>query len=303
VDLEFPAKFIALSTNKKQLAVYTINGEIRLYRTKPNLELSKVIKTGYLQSLEFANETQILITNLAGNLSILDIPRGSFELYTDHVSSAKYKSLYKIPAKENSWVATNQTGGVAILTYQKTDGFFKTKEKNGGKIQAMALDQDKISWAEGSNFYSSSLDQNDIPKLLFTATSEISTITWSELHSSWILGLTGGQILVIHPQRAINKVETFSIHDSKISQIKIIPYLHDTELMFSTGFDGSIYIYVLDKSMPFSTSISSRISYPKHKSWITGFVIDSEQKLAYSISNDRSLKLWPLAIEELLSKN
>jgi WD40 repeat protein len=73
--------------------------------------------------------------------------------------------------------------------------------------------------------------------------------------------------------------------------------------MFSTGFDGSIYIYVLDKSMPFSTSISSRISYPKHKSWVTGFVIDSDQKLAYSISNDRSLKLWPLAIEELLSKN
>jgi hypothetical protein len=303
VNLEFPAKFIALSTNKKQLAVYTINGEIRLYSTQPNLELSKVIKTGYLQSLEFASETQILITNLAGNLSLLDLPTGSFELYTDQVSGAKYKSLYKIPSKENSWVATNQTGGVAILTYQKTDGFFKTKEKNGGKIQAMALDQDKISWAEGSNFYSSSLDQNDIPKLLFTAPSEISTITWSELHSSWVLGLKGGQILVIHPERAINKVETFSIHDSKISQIKIIPYLHDTELMFSTGFDGSIYIYVLDKSMPFSTSISSRISYPKHKSWITGFVIDSEQKLAYSISNDRSLKLWPLAIEELLSKN
>jgi hypothetical protein len=303
VDLEFPAKFIALSTNKKQLAVYTINGEIRLYRTQPSLELGKVIKTGYLQSLEFASETQILITNLAGNLSILDLPTGSFELYTDQVSGAKYKSLYKIPAQENSWVATNQTGGVAILTYQKTDGFFKTKEKNGGKIQAMALEQGKISWAEGSNFYSSSFDQNDIPKLLFTAPTEISTITWSELHSSWILGLKGGQILVIHPERDINMVETFSIHDSKISQIKIIPYLHDTELMFSTGFDGSIYIYVLDKSMPFATSISSRISYPKHKSWITGFVIDSEQKLAYSISNDRSLKLWPLAIEELLSKN
>ena len=73
--------------------------------------------------------------------------------------------------------------------------------------------------------------------------------------------------------------------------------------MFSTGFDGSIYIYVLDKSLPFSGSISSRISFPEHRSWITGFVIDPEKKLGYSISNDRSLKIWPMAIEELLQKN
>lgn len=303
VDLEFPAKFIAISSQKKQLAVYTINGEIRLYQTQPKLELSKIIKTGYHQSMDFASETQIILTNLAGNLSILDLPTSSLELYSDQATGIKYKSLYKIPTQNNSWIATNQNGGVGVLTYQKTGGVFETKEKTGGKIQAIGLDKDQLAWAEGSNLYSSNLAKVEPAKLLFTAPTDISSITWSTLHASWILGLKGGQILVIHPERALNMVETFSIHSSKISQIQIMPYLHDTELMFSTGYDGSIYLYVLDKNTPFSASISSRISYPKHKSWVTGFVIDADQKLAYSISNDRSLKLWPLSIEKLLSKN
>ena len=303
VDLEFPAKFIAISSQKTQLAVYTINGEIRLYQTQPKLTLSKIIKTGYLQSMDFASETQIIFTNLVGNLSLLNLTSGSLELYSDQASGVKYKSLYKIPTQNNSWIATSQTGGVGVLTYQKTGGIFEKKEKTSGKIQAIGLEKDQLAWAEGSNLYTSNLAKDEPAKLLFTAPSEISSITWSALHASWILGLKGGQILVIHPERALNRVETFSIHGSKISQIQIIPYLHGTELMFSTGYDGSIYIYVLDKNTPFSTSISSRISYPKHKSWVTGFVIDSDQKLAYSISNDRSLKLWPLSIEKLLSKN
>lgn len=303
VDLEFPAKFISLSPTQKQLAVYTINGEIRLYATSPRLQLTKKIKSGYLQSLQFASETQILATDLSGNLSLLDLPTGDFRLYTEQGSSGKYRSLFKIPSEENSWIATNQSGGVAMLSYQKTNGFFKTKEKNGGKIQAMALEQGQIAWAEGPDFFTSSLKQDDTPELLFEAPTEISSISWSILHNSWILGLQGGQILLVQASKSNNRVETFSIHSSKISQIKIIPYLHDTELMFSTGYDGSIYLYVLDKNTPFASSMSSRISYPKHKSWVTGFVIDPSQKLAYSISNDRSLKLWPLAIDNFSSQN
>ena len=302
IDLEFPAKFIALSTNKEKLAIYTINGEIRIYTTQPKLILSKVIKSGYIQSMEFVSDSQILFTGLEGNLLVIDMLSSKSILYTEQLAKNKYMALFKIPGEENIWIATNQTGGVDLLNFQKTNGFFKIKEKNGGQIQAIETESDKVVWAEGNKFFTSSIFEDD-KRLLFTAPSEISSITWSKIHLSWIVGLKSGQLLVIHPDRTGESVETFSIHGSKISHLKIIPYIHNTELMFSTGFDGSIYIYVLDKNLPFSSSISSRISFPKHKSWITGFAIDPDKKLAYSISNDRSLKIWPLAIDVLVLKN
>ena len=302
IDLEHPAKFLALSTSKDQLAVYTINGEIRIYATQPKFSLVKIIKTGYIQSMEFINGYQILFTSLDGNLLRIDINGDRPDLFKEKLSENNNKDLLKIPGKENTWIATSQKGEVDLLNYQKTDGFFKIKEKNGFKIQAMDIEGDQIAWAEGTNFFTSGIaDENG--NLIFTAPSEISSITWSQIHASWVAGLKSGQLVVIHPDQQKSTIETYAIHGSKISNLKILPYVHGTELMFSTGFDGSIYIYVLDKNLPFSGSISSRISFPEHRSWVTGFVIDPEKKLGYSISNDRSLKIWPMAIEELLQKN
>jgi len=302
IDLEHPAKFLALSTSKDQLAVYTINGEIRIYATQPKFVLRKIIKTGYIQSMEFINGSQILFTSLDGNLLTIDIISDRPDLFNEKLSKSNNNELLKIPGKDNTWIATSQKGEVDLLNYQKTDGFFKIKEKSGFKIQAMDIERDQIAWAEGTKFFTSGIaDENG--KLLFTAPSEISSITWSQIHASWVAGLKSGQLVVIHPDPKKSTMETYAIHGSQISNLKILPYVHGTELMFSTGFDGSIYIYVLDKSLPFSGSISSRISFPEHRSWITGFVIDPEKKLGYSISNDRSLKIWPMAIEELLQKN
>lgn len=299
IDLEHPAKFITLSNTKDRLAIYTINGQIRIYNTKPKFVLSKVIDTGYIQSMEFINNSQIIYTNLNGNLLIIDTSTSKTVYYNDQLLKGKYKELLKIPGQENIWIASGQNGGADLLNYQMTDGFFKIKEKNGGKIQAMCLEIDQIAWAEGNKFFTSSIFEED-KELLFTAPSEISSITWSKIHKSWVVGSRSGQLIVINPNEKENNKEIYAVHGSQVSHLKILPYVFDTELMFSTGFDGSIYIYVLDKNLPFSGSISSKISFPKHRSWITGFVIDSEKKLAYSISNDRSLKIWPLAIEELL---
>jgi len=302
IDLEYPAKFITLSTTKDKLAVYTINGEIRIYSTLTDFALLKIIKTGYIQSMEFINDSQILFTNIAGDLLMIDILSGKSHFYTESLLNNKYKALFRIPGNENSWIATSQNGGVDLLNYQKTDGFFKVKEKKGARIQAMAIENDQIAWAEKNNFFISGLFEDD-KELLFTAPSEISSISWSQLLGSWIVGLKSGQLLAANPNTKQISLEIYAIHASQISHLKIIPYVYDTELMFSTGFDGSIYIYVLDQNLPFSTSISSRINFPEHKSWITGFVIDPEKKLAFSISNDRTLKIWPLSIEELLQDN
>jgi WD40 repeat protein len=81
-----------------------------------------------------------------------------------------------------------------------------------------------------------------------------------------------------------------------------MPYAHGTELMLSTGFDGSLIFFVFDKDIPLSASASSRIKFQGHRSWITGFTIDEKKKIAYSISNDRTIKVWPLEINELLQK-
>lgn len=302
VDLEHPAKFLALSTSKDRLAVYTINGEIRLYTTRPKFVLNKIIKTGYIQSMGFINDSKILFTSLEGNLLTIDIINNRPNLFNEKLSKSNKNELVKIPGKDDTWIATSQKGEVDLLNYQKTDGFFKIKEKSVFKIQAMDIERDQIGWAEGTKFFTSGTAEEN-GKLVFTAPSEISSITWSQIHASWIVGLKTGQLLVIHPDQKIETMEIYAIHGSQISNLKILPYVYGTELMFSTGFDGSIYIYVLDKNLPFSASISSRISFPEHRSWVTGFVIDPERKLGYSISNDRSLKIWPMAIEELLRKN
>lgn len=302
VNLEHPAKFLALSDSKNKLAVYTINGEIQIFTTSPNLELTEKLQTGYIQSMAFISETEILYTSIEGKLLSIGLQNTKPNYYNEKVAEDKYRALFKIPSHENIWIATSQNGGSHLLNYQKTNDFFKINERSGEKIQAMAIRGETIVWAEGNKmFYSNLFDQKS--ELLFTAASEISSIIWSEIHNSWILGLTNGQLLNFQPNSKKELADSFLIHGSKISQLKVIPYVYNTELLFSTGFDGSIYIYVLDRNLPFSTSISSRISFPKHRSWITGFVTDPERQLAYSISNDRSLKIWPMAIEELLKKH
>jgi hypothetical protein len=72
MELEFPAKLLALSKNKDKLAVYTINGELRLYATQPNLTAKAVIKTGYIKSFEFLTDTQIIGTDIKGSLFLID---------------------------------------------------------------------------------------------------------------------------------------------------------------------------------------------------------------------------------------
>jgi len=299
IDLEHPAKFLALSDSKDKLAVYTINGEIRIYTTQPEFRLQHVINTGYIQSMEFIGEAQILYTSLKGKLNSISLQKNQPNFFAELGGNDSYKSLFKIPSNDSQWIATTQYGGADLLDYQKAKGFLKVKERSGGKIQTIFFAQDEIAWAEENKFFSSGLFEAE-QKLLFTAPSEISSITWSHIHACWIVGLTSGQLLTVGPDPNKEFVESFAIHTSKISQVKIIPYVYDTELLISTGFDGGIYIYVLSQNIPFSVSISSKISFPRHRSWITGLAIDPERKLAYSISNDRSLKIWPLAIEELL---
>jgi hypothetical protein len=241
IDLEYPANFTTLSTIKDKLAVYTINGEIRIYSTLTDFALLKIIKTEYIQSMEFINDSQILFANIAGDLLMIDILSGKAHFYTESLLNNRYKALFRIPGNEHSWIATSQNEGVDLLNYQKTDGFFKVKEKKGAKIQAMAIENDQIAWSEKNNFFISELFEDD-KELLFTAPSEISSISWSQLLGSWIVGLKSGPLLAANPNTKQISLGIYAIHATQINHLKIIPYVYDTELMFSTGFNGSIYI-------------------------------------------------------------
>jgi WD40 repeat protein len=95
--------------------------------------------------------------------------------------------------------------------------------------------------------------------------------------------------------------ESFAIHATKVSQLVTMPYAHGTELMVSSGFDGGLTFFVFDKNIPLTASVSSRVRFKGHRSWITGFAIDENKRTAYSISNDRTIKVWPLEINKLLT--
>lgn len=296
VNLTYPAKLLALSPGNEKIAVYTINGEIHIYSTQPKLSFNSVIQTGYVKSFEFMSKSEILGTNLSGNLFFVDLSTGTVSDLSTKLPLETLKSFIKVVSHPNLWIAKLQDGSQVIYQYDDKNGFV-TLKKDQSKLLVNQLNQN-VYWIEGNEFFRSNVF-GGIPELVAKTSSTIHSASWSTTHSRWMLGLENGQIWSVDPSKEVSN-ETFAIHATKVSQLVTMPYLHDTELMLSTGFDGGLTIFVFDKKIPLSASVSSRIKFQGHKSWITGFSVDESKKIAYSISNDRTLKVWPLDINELL---
>ena len=298
VDLDFPAKLLALSQEKDKLAVYTINGELRIYSTYPTLKEKFVTKTGYLKSFEFLSSNEILVTDIKGNLFLLDLTTAQRSDLSSKLPVNKINGLFKAHGQANLWIAKQVDGSTVFYHYEEAKGFVATKDDKS-KLQGIDFNK-PIFWVEGDEFYRSTLASAE-SELVVKASSSIQSVTWSTIHSRWMLGLENGNIWSIDPTKQ-KTTESFTIHATKVSQLVTMPYAHGTELMLSTGFDGGLTFFVFDKSIPLSASVSSRIKFQGHRSWITGFMVDEKKKIAYSISNDRTLKVWPLEINEVLQK-
>ncbi len=298
VDLEFPAKLLALSQAKDKLAVYTINGELRLYATQPKLTEIKVYTTGYIKSFEFLSATEIIGTNINGSLFSIDITTASIGDLAAKLPISQIKGFFKAYGQENIWIAKQIDGSTVFYHYQDGKGFIAIKDDQA-KLQVKDFNK-PIFWIEGNEFYESSF-ATGVPELVIKAPSTIHSAAWSVTHSRWMLGLENGNILSVDPTKQ-KTIESFKIHDSKVSQLVTMSYAHGTELMLSTGFDKGLIFFVFDKNIVLSASMSSGIKFQGHRSWITGFIVDEKKKIAYSISNDRTLKVWPLEINELLQK-
>jgi len=298
MDLEFPAKLLALSKNKDRLAVYTINGELRLYATQPTLTENAVIKTGYIKSFEFLSDTQIIGTDIKGALFLIDLTTATISDLATKLPVSQIKGFFKAFGSANIWVAKQADGSTGFYQYEEAKGFISLKDDKS-KLAGTELNK-PVFWAEGNDFYRVSLATGN-PELVVKASSPIHSAAWSTTHSRWMLGLENGNIWSVDPTKQKTS-ESFTIHSSKVSQLVTMPYAHGTELMLSTGFDGGLIFFVFDKEIPLSASASSRVKFQGHRSWITGFTIDEKKKIAYSISNDRTIKVWPLEINELLQK-
>jgi hypothetical protein len=298
MDLEFPAKLLALSKNKDKLAVYTINGELRMYATQPTLTERAVIKTGYIKSFEFLSDTEIIGTDIKGALFLIDLTTATISDLATKLPVDQIKGFFKAFGSANIWIAKQADGSTVFYHHEVAKGFVALK---GDMTKLAGTELNKLLfWAEGNEFYKSSLPAGT-PELVVKASSPIQSAAWSAIHSRWMLGLENGNIWSVDPTKQ-KTTESFTIHSSKVSQLVTMPYAHGTELMLSTGFDGGLIFFVFDKDIPLSASASSRIKFQGHRSWITGFTIDEKKKTAYSISNDRTIKVWPLEINELLQK-
>ena len=298
MDLDFPAKLLALSQGKDKLAVYTINGEVRVYATLPNLTEKAVIKTGYIKSFEFLSDTQIIGTDIMGMLFLIDLNTATIGDLATKLPVAQIKGFFKVYGPANMWIAKQADGSTVFYLYEKEKGFVAMKDDKT-KLPSIELNK-PMFWIEGNEFYRASI-ATGIPELVVKTPSTIHSATWSVIHSRWMLGLENGNIWSVDPSKQ-KTTESFTIHGSKVSQLITMPYAHGTELMLSTGFDGGLIFFVFDKSIPLTASVSSRIKFQGHRSWITGFTVDEKKKIAYSISNDRTLKVWPFEINELLQK-
>lgn len=297
VELDFPAKLLALSLENDQLAVYTINGELRIYSTQPNLTLKSVIKTGYIKSYEFLNATEILGRDLDGKLFLIDLRTSTLADLSTQLPTESMKGFFRVLGQEKLWVAKLQDGNAKFYQYSTKSGFVNIL----GDQPKLSLKNANapIYWIEGNEFFRSQLS-NGQPELIVKTTSTIQSAAWSSTHARWILGLENGQIWSVDPSKE-KAYESFAIHATKVSQLITMPYAHGTELMVSTGFDGGLMFFVFDKNIPITASVSSRVRFKGHRSWITGFSVDENKKTAYSISNDRTIKVWPLEINKLLT--
>lgn len=298
VELSFPAKLLALSQAKDKLAVYTINGELRVYATQPKLTENAVIKTGYIKSFDFLSDTEIIGTAISGSLFLIDLSTATFLDLTAKLPVSQIKGFFKGFGQNNVWIAKKVDGSTSFYRYEVGKGFEELKEDKS-KLSVNEYNK-PIFWIEGNEFYRSTLSRS-APELIVKTSSAIHSAAWSAIHSRWMLGLENGNIWSVDPTKQ-KATESFAIHSTKVSQLITMPYAHGTELMLSTGFDGGLIFFVFDQDIALSASVSSRIKFQGHRSWITGFTVDQKKKIAYSISNDRTLKVWPLEINELLQK-
>lgn len=297
VELDFPAKLLALSLENDQLAVYTINGELRIYSTQPNLTIKSVIKTGYIKSYEFLSATEILGRDLDGKLFLIDLRTNTLADLSTQLPTESVKGFFRVLGQEKLWVAKLQDGNTKFYQYSTKNGFVNIL---GDQSKLLLKNPNTpIYWIEGNEFFRAQLS-NGQPELIVKTTSTIHSATWSSTYARWILGLENGQIWSVDPTKG-KAYESFAIHATKVSQLITMPYAHGTELMISTGFDGGLMFFVFDKNIPMNASVSSRVRFKGHRSWITGFSVDENKKTAYSISNDRTIKVWPLEINKLLT--
>ena len=297
IELDFPAKLLALSLEYDQLAVYTINGELRIYSTQPNLTLKSVIKTGYIKSYEFLSATEILGTDLNGKLLLIDLRTNTLADLSTQFPRERVKGFYKVLGQEKLWIAKLQDGNTEFYQYSAKNGFVNILEDQSKLL--VKNSNAPIYWIEGNEFFRSLISKAQ-PEMIVKTTSTIQSASWSSTHARWMLGLENGQIWSVDPTKD-KAYESFAIHATKVSQLITMPYAHGTELMLSTGFDGGLTFFVFDKNIPINASVSSRVKFKGHRSWITGFAVDENKKIAYSISNDRTIKVWPLEINKLLT--
>jgi len=297
LNLDFPAKLIALSPNKEILAVYTINGELQIFSTQPTISFESSIKTGYIKSFEFLSTNLLLGTDLLGKLFFIDLSSNMLTSLDPLLPLATSKGFFKVVGTDDLWIAHLVNGDRLVYQFSVQEGFIAL---TGEEINTTASNKKPLYWFEEKYLYKANLSDLK-PEIVVTTPSSIQSVAWSTIHQRWMLGLENGQIWSVDPEQVLPN-ETFSIHATKVSQLISMPYAHGTELLISTGYDGGLTILVFDKAIPISASVSSRVKFQGHRSWITGFSVDEKMKTAYSIGNDRTLKVWPLEINELLKK-
>ena len=296
-DLTHPAKYISLSPNKDLIAIYTINGEIKIYSSPEKPVLKSSIKTGYIKGFYFLSASEIICQDINGKIFAFDLNGMLLNTPLAILPQDNSKELIKVYGQSNLWLLKGKDGTPTFYEYAVKGGLIPVQSLGENVANSPKTLGSTVYWIEGKDLVRYN-PLNKTQEILITAQSPITSISWSTIHQRWILGLEAGQLLSVDPKKE-KTVESFTIHASKVSQLAIIPYTHNTELLVSTGFDGGLLFFVFDKKIPLSASISSRIKFQGHRSWITGFAIDEKNRITYSISNDKTMKAWSLKIENL----
>jgi hypothetical protein len=295
LDFEHPIKNIMMSANQELFAVYTINGEIKIYQNHPIKELF-ARKIGFAKSVQFIGDKTLSYIDLNGKFSFFNVYSTPDAIFSSLGSTKKYEQVFKLSHLGDT-LGLGHKEGIEIFI-NRNNQLTKLTEIQANQVKAIFNDQEHWVWAERNKLYKTKKDTN-AKELLMTSNSPITKITKSSIKGCWIIGDESGMIHFVS-EKTPKGHEQFAIHSSQVSQLVTFPHDKETEILISSGYDGKLFMYFLNGGIPSSACISSRISLGGHKSWITDFTIDSKNKLALTAGNDRMLRFWPLTISQMI---
>ena len=294
IDLDFQPSRMCMNASMDKIALYGLDGFIRVYDIKNQRKLIETFKADKIIGIAYINNKLMLLQPTAillhdGSTTIkLPMPELVGKTYKEFFSSSN-------ASDQSIYVSTNDA--LLIYKYKTGDPLTLVRSVPLKNSSNFKKGKNEIFFSAGNQLLSTNDDGNTV-KNIISIKSNITAIS-SPLSSGWIaLGDEEGNIFIVDPKTSQVKSERNKLHLSKISSLGILHSSTGTEILTSVGLDWAFNIFYLADLQ--SNSLPTPITLKEHKGWITNLIINNISNQAMTCSYDRTIRFWPLLPDQLI---